>query len=155
MKQVRGSVYPTRASGRLDNDEDIQSTENKTKVPSGRRIESFLTRVRADQGLILYGAPFWPSHRLRLSRVSYCHGQKCHNSNIRRNLNRYQGPPMNRNTHALTLRIDQQLDDLISDASYDQRVSKSQWIREALFHRFKSEGFTNRTRSNHQTWEKR
>jgi predicted HicB family RNase H-like nuclease len=34
--------------------------------------------------------------------------------------------------HCLTLRIDPQLDDLITEASYDSRLSKNAWIRAAI-----------------------
>jgi hypothetical protein len=39
---------------------------------------------------------------------------------------------MKRKPHCLTLRIDPELDELISDASYDHRLSKAAWIRAAI-----------------------
>ena len=36
------------------------------------------------------------------------------------------------NTCCLTLRIDQELDELISEIAYDYGVSKSSWIRSAV-----------------------
>ena len=46
---------------------------------------------------------------------------------------------LTKKTHALTLRIDETLDDMLADASYEQGVSKSKWIRQALLHRLESE----------------
>ena len=46
---------------------------------------------------------------------------------------------MNKNTHCLTLRIDQRLDDLLVEASYERRISKAAWIRETLRYRLGSD----------------
>jgi hypothetical protein len=35
-------------------------------------------------------------------------------------------------THALTLRIDEELDDCVTAASYDAQLSKTDWIRRAI-----------------------
>jgi hypothetical protein len=45
---------------------------------------------------------------------------------------------MRKNDHALTLRIDTHLDDVISEASYERRISKSEWIRVALYYFLKT-----------------
>jgi hypothetical protein len=37
-----------------------------------------------------------------------------------------------KHTHAMTLRLDPRLDDLVTDASYDKRLSKAAWIRRAI-----------------------
>jgi predicted transcriptional regulator len=37
-----------------------------------------------------------------------------------------------KNSHAMTLRLDPRLDDLLTDASYDARLSKAAWIRRAI-----------------------
>jgi uncharacterized protein (DUF1778 family) len=40
---------------------------------------------------------------------------------------------MNRTyTRCLTLRIEPKVDDLLTDAAYDQRTTKSDWIRSAI-----------------------
>ena len=36
------------------------------------------------------------------------------------------------NTCCMTLRLDQQLDDLVTEAAYDYSTSKSSWIRAAV-----------------------
>ena len=38
----------------------------------------------------------------------------------------------NKYKHAMTLRIDEQLDDHLTDASYDAGMSKAAWIRRAI-----------------------
>jgi hypothetical protein len=38
----------------------------------------------------------------------------------------------NANSHCMTLRIPKHLDTLIESASYDRRLSKSQWVRAAI-----------------------
>lgn len=45
---------------------------------------------------------------------------------------------MDRNsTHCLTLRLDAQLDELVTEAAYDHRASKSDWIRMAIRQRLR------------------
>jgi predicted transcriptional regulator len=45
---------------------------------------------------------------------------------------------MNRkSTHCLTLRLDPQLDELVTEAAYDHRASKSDWIRMAIRQRLR------------------
>lgn len=34
--------------------------------------------------------------------------------------------------HCLTLRLTRELDDLLTEASYDRRITKSDWIRAAI-----------------------
>jgi hypothetical protein len=34
--------------------------------------------------------------------------------------------------HCLTLRLDESLDDLLTEAAYDRRTSKASWIRMAI-----------------------
>ena len=38
----------------------------------------------------------------------------------------------NNYTHCLTLRLDHELDDLLTEAAYDYTMSKSSWIRASL-----------------------
>jgi predicted HicB family RNase H-like nuclease len=40
---------------------------------------------------------------------------------------------MNNNyTHCMTLRLEPRLEEMITEAAYDRRVSKSDWIRDAI-----------------------
>ena len=36
---------------------------------------------------------------------------------------------MSKHTHCLTLRLTAEIDDLVTDAAYDRRMTKSDWIR--------------------------
>lgn len=40
-----------------------------------------------------------------------------------------------RHTHAMTLRLDPTIDELLTEAAFDRRTSKAQWIRFAIRHR--------------------
>ena len=37
-----------------------------------------------------------------------------------------------KHTHAMTLRLDPRLDNLVTDAAYDAHLSKAAWIRRAI-----------------------
>jgi len=38
----------------------------------------------------------------------------------------------NKYTHCLTLRLESKLDELLTEAAYDRRITKSDWIRGAI-----------------------